>query len=40
MNIGRAVGIFKEIDSDKYTSEEKAEAIFDVMNMETKKMKC
>lgn len=35
MNAGKAMAIFKQIDSDKYTDEEKAEAIFVVMQMPT-----
>ena len=35
MNIGRAWAIFKKIDSDEYTEEEKGFAIRMVMDMET-----
>lgn len=35
MKIGKAAAIFINIDSEKYTEEEKLEAIFDVMNMPT-----
>ena len=35
MNIGRAWAIFKKIDSDEYTDEEKGFAIRMVMDMET-----
>lgn len=35
MNAGKAMAIVKQIDSDKYTDEEKAEAIYVVMNMPT-----
>lgn len=35
MNIGRAWEIFKKIDSDEYTDEEKGFAIRMVMDMET-----
>lgn len=33
--IGRAVAIFNNIDNDKFSDEEKALAIYDVMNMPT-----
>lgn len=35
MNIGKAMAIAKNIESDKYTDEEKAYAIYLVMNMPT-----
>lgn len=35
MNIGKAIAICQEINSEKYTVKEKAEAIYLVMNMET-----
>ena len=35
MKIGKAAAIFINIDSAKYTEEEKLEAIYDVMNMPT-----
>ena len=35
MNIGRAVGIVKQILNENYTDEEKALAIYQVMNMPT-----
>ena len=35
MNIGRAVGIVKQILSEHYTDNEKALAIYQVMNMPT-----
>lgn len=35
MKIGRQVAIFNNIESDKFTDEEKALAIYDVMNMPT-----
>lgn len=35
MNIGKAVAIFEQIESDKYTDIEKGEAIYRVMNMPT-----
>ena len=35
MNIGKAIAIFEQLDSDKYTDEEKAIAIYTVMNMGT-----
>ena len=35
MNIGKACGIFKQIESDKYTDIEKTIAIDSVLNMET-----
>ena len=35
MNFGQAVAIFEQIDSDKYTVEEKGMAIYMVMNLET-----
>lgn len=35
MNIGKAIAIFLQIDSNKFSDEEKAEAIFLVMNMAT-----
>lgn len=35
MNLGYAVAVFHNIDSDKYTDNEKAIAIYMVMNMET-----
>lgn len=35
MNIGEAIAIFEQLDSDKYTDEEKALAIYKVMNMPT-----
>ena len=35
MNAVKAMAIVKQIDSDKYTDEEKAEAIYVVMNMPT-----
>ena len=35
MNIGRAVGIVKNISNENYTDNEKAFAIYDVMNMPT-----
>ena len=34
-NIGRQVVIFNNIESDKFSDEEKALAIYDVMNMPT-----
>lgn len=34
-NIGRQVAIFNNIESDKFSDEEKALAIYDVMNMPT-----
>lgn len=36
INLGKARAIFEQIDSDDYTDEEKACAIFMVNNMETK----
>lgn len=35
MNIGTACAIFKQLDSDKYTYQEKERAIYIVINMET-----
>ena len=35
MNIGKACGIFRQIESDKYTDIEKTIAIDSVLNMET-----
>lgn len=35
MNIGRAVGIVKNISNENYTDNEKGLAIYDVMNMPT-----
>ena len=35
MNIGKACAIFYQLNSDKYTEEEKALAIYEVMNMPT-----
>lgn len=35
MNIGKAAAIFKQIESDAYTDEQKAIAIYQVMNMPT-----
>ncbi len=35
MNIGRAVAVFADIDSDNYSEEEKALAIYVVLNMPT-----
>jgi hypothetical protein len=35
MNIGKACAIFQQIDSDKYTDEEKGTAIYDVLKMPT-----
>lgn len=35
MNIGKAFAIFKNINSDKYTYDEKIEAIFIVLQAET-----
>lgn len=35
MNIGKACAIFAQIDGDKYTEEEKAMAIYQVMQMPT-----
>lgn len=35
MNVGKACAIFEQLDSDKYTDEEKAVAIYKVMNMPT-----
>ena len=35
MNIGKACAIFEQTDSDKFTAEEKAEAIYRVMQMPT-----
>ena len=35
MNIGTACAIFQNLDSDKFTDEEKALAIYEVMNMPT-----
>lgn len=35
MNIGKARAIFLQLDSNEYTDEEKATAIYEVMNMET-----
>ncbi len=34
MNIGTAITIFKQIDSDKYTDNEKGVAIAKVLNLE------
>lgn len=35
MNIGEACAIFKQLDSDKYTYQQKEKAIYIVINMET-----
>ena len=35
MNIGRACAIFAQINRDKYTDDEKAMAIYAVLNMAT-----
>lgn len=35
MNLGKAIAIFAQIDSDKYTDEEKGTAIMLVSKMET-----
>ena len=35
MNIGEAAAIFRDIENEKYTENEKIEAIYDVMNMPT-----
>lgn len=35
MNIGLAIAIFKQLESEKYSDEEKALAIYTVVNMET-----
>lgn len=35
MNLGTAYAIFKRINSSKYSDEDKALAIYEVMNMET-----
>lgn len=35
MNIGKAMAVFLQIDSNKFSDEEKTEAIFLVMNMAT-----
>ena len=35
MNIGKSTAIFEDINSDKYSNEEKALAIYDVMKMPT-----
>lgn len=35
MNIGKAIGIFCNINSDKYTLLEKGEAIYEVLQMPT-----
>ena len=35
VNAGKAMAIFMQIDSDKFTDEEKAEAIYVVMKMPT-----
>ena len=35
MNKGKAMGVVKDISSDRFTDEEKAEAIYLVMNMAT-----
>ena len=35
MNIGKAIAIFKQIDSDKYTDNEKGIAIAKVLDMAT-----
>lgn len=35
MNIGRACAIFKDIDNNKYTNNEKFTAIYEVVKMET-----
>lgn len=35
MNIGRAAAIFADIESDDYSEEEKALAIYEVLNMPT-----
>ena len=35
MNIGKACAIFAQINSDKYTEDEKAIAIYDVLQMPT-----
>lgn len=35
MNIGKACAIFEQIESDKYTDEEKATAIYNVLEMPT-----
>ncbi len=38
MNAGKAMAIFMQIDSDKFTDEEKAEAIYVVMKMPTHRL--
>lgn len=35
MNIGTAIAIFENLESEKYSDEEKALAIYTVMNRET-----
>lgn len=35
MKTGKAVAIFEQIDSDKFTADEKAEAIYKVLQMPT-----
>lgn len=35
MNIGKSTAIFEDINSDEYSNEEKALAIYDVMKMPT-----
>lgn len=35
MNIGKAVAIFLQIESDKYTDDEKGTAIYEVLKMPT-----
>lgn len=35
MNIGRATAIFEDVNSDEYSDEEKALAIYDVIKMPT-----
>ena len=35
MNIGKATAIFLNLDSEQFTDEEKATAIYEVMNMPT-----
>lgn len=35
MNIGKSTAIFEDINSDEYSDEEKALAIYDVMKMPT-----
>lgn len=35
MDLGKSIAIFEQIENDKYDLQEKGQAIYDVLNMET-----